>query len=145
MSKSYRVPLISIICWTSSVLFGSSGVLMLAVSDRYEPPVGYALALGAIMMFGWVLLLLWADRNHEYRKGVFFISGLVAGGLLLAQVYGYFIGALSAATALVTGILLLGVITAFAFSYYVAKRVGCSKKYNVKQHFILKHLITRIL
>ena len=145
MSKSYQVPLISIICWTSSALFGFSGLLMLAVQNRYEPTVGYALAISAIIMFGWAFLLIWADRNQAHRKGVFLITILIAAGLLLAQVYGFLIGVLSAAMALVTGILLLGVITSFACSYYIAKRLERSKRYDLERHFFLKHLTTRIL
>jgi len=94
------------------------------------------------MMFGWAFLLIWADRDHYYRKGVFFITALVGVALLFAQLYGYFIGALPVKITMVTGTLLFALVALFALSYFVAKQAGCSKRY--KQHLILKHLLTRI-
>ena len=142
MGKTKNVSLISMICWSSAILFYLWGILMLSSQSSSSPGHSYLLTVGAVMMFGWAFLLVWADRDHYYRKGVFFITALVAVGLLFAQMYGYFIGALSAKVAVSAGTLLCAVIILFTLSYFAAKRTGCSKRY--KQHLILKHLLTRI-
>jgi heme A synthase len=144
MGKIKKVSLISIICWSSAILLGLSGILMLSYVNRFSSEYSYLLIIGAIMMFGWAFLLVWADRDHSYRKGVFFITGLVAVGLLFAQVYGYFISVLSLKIAVAIATSLCALIVLFALSYLAAKRADCPKRYDTK-HFTLKHLLARIL
>ena len=144
MGKIKKVSLISVICWSSAILLGLSGILMLSSVNRFSSGYSYLLIVGAVMMFGWAFLLVWADRDHSYRKGVFFITGLMSVGLLFAQMYGYFIGVLSLKIAIVIAAAPCALIILFALSYLAAKRADCPKRYNAN-HFTLKHLLARIL
>ncbi len=71
MGKIKKVSLISIICWSSAMLLGLGGIFMLASVNRFSPGYSYLSITGAVMMFGWAFLLVWADRDHSCRKGVF--------------------------------------------------------------------------
>jgi hypothetical protein len=144
MGKIKKVSLISIICWSSAMLLGLGGIFMLASVNRFSPGYSYLSITGAVMMFGWAFLLVWADRDHSYRKGVFFVTCLVAVGLLFAQVYGYFIGVLPLNVAIVIAAFLCALIILFALSYLAAKQADCPRRYNAR-HFTLKHLLARIL
>jgi len=130
-------------CWSSAILLGLSGVLMLSAVSQFSPGDSYLLIIGVVMMFGWAFLLVWANRDHSYRKGVFFITGLMAVGLLFAQVYGYFIGVLSLKIAVATATCLCAMIVLFALSYLAAKRADCPGRFDAR-HAALKHLLTRI-
>jgi hypothetical protein len=127
MSKIKKGLCISIICWSSAILFGLWGVWMLTYISKFGPGYSYLLTVVAVMMFGWAFLLVWADRNHVYRKGVFFVTGLVATGLLLGQIYGYYIGVLTEKITIVTGTLLFALVVLFALSYFFSKRAVCPK------------------
>jgi len=133
MGRKNKVSIISIICWSTALLFGLWGLIMLALINRLSPGYSYLLTVGAVMMFGWAFLLIWADRNHSHRKGVFFITGLIAGGLLFAQLYGYFIGALSEKITMITGALLFALMALLVLSYFITKQAGHPKKYNLEQ------------
>jgi hypothetical protein len=143
MAKIKRFSLISMICWSSAILLGLSGILILSSVSQFSSGNSYLLIIGVVMMFGWAFLLVWADRDHSYRKGVFLITGLMAVGLLFAQVYGYFIGVLSLKIAVATATCLCSMIVLFALSYLAAKRADCPKRFDAR-HAALKHLLTRI-
>ncbi len=144
MIKKDKISRISIICWSSAILLGLIGILMLSSIYRFGSEYSYLLIVGAVMMFGWAFLLVWADRDHYYRKGVFAITGLVTTGLLFAQMYGYSIGVLPLKIAVATAFFLCMLIVLFALSYLAVKRTGCSKK-NIFRQLTLKHLLARIL
>ena len=144
MAKIKNVSLISLICWSSAILLGLIGMLMLLSVSKFSSENGYLLIIGVVMMFGWAFLLVWAERDHSYRKGVFFITGLVAVGLLFAQGYGYIIGVLSLKIAVAIATSLCALIVLFALSYLAAKRADCPKRFDAR-HITLKHLLARIL
>jgi heme A synthase len=144
MGNTKKVFLTSIVCWSSAILLGLSGILILTSIDRSSPEYSYLLILGAVMVFSWASLLVWADRDHSYRKGVFAITGLMTVGLLFAQMYGYSIGVLSLKVTVAIAISLGALIVLFTLSYLAVKRSDCPKRYNTK-HFDLKHLLARIL
>ncbi len=70
-----------------AVADGLIGVLMLLPGRMGESEFRYPMGLGASLMFGWTMLLLWAYRKPMERKGVLVltifpvISGLVASGI----------------------------------------------------------------
>ena len=144
MIKIDNVSRISIICWTSAILLGLIGILMLLSISSFNSEDSYLLVTGAVLMFGWAFLLVWADRDHSYRKGVFAITGLVTAGLLFAQIYGYSIGVLPLKITVATVFFLCLLIVLFALSYLAVKRTDCSKK-HILRHLTLKHLLARIL
>lgn len=56
---------------------------------HYAPqaPYRYAMGLGGSLMFGWSILLLWADRRPLDRKAILPITNLVIIGLIASDAY----------------------------------------------------------
>lgn len=76
------------------------------------------------VMFGWTILLIWADRKPLERKGVLILTAFpVVSGLLLAEFYAVIRGIISFERMLPTGVFLVGLIILFSFSYFNAKSV----------------------
>ena len=79
-----------------------------------EVPYRYAMGLAGSLMLGWTILLLWADRRPEERRGVLIITdvvilGLMASGLL--AVSAEFMSLVAAAPILVFQVLLIVLFT----------------------------------
>lgn len=58
--------------------------------DGFDPPVEYryAMYVGAALMAGWTVLLLWADRRPIERRGVLVLTVFpVVVGMLCASTY----------------------------------------------------------
>ena len=83
------------------MLFPAVGAAMFGIADFHPgPEYRYAMYVGASLMLGWTLLLIWADRKPLERRGVLLLtlpvilgmtgsslfaasSGLVAPGRIL--------------------------------------------------------------
>ncbi|MCK7581651.1 MAG: hypothetical protein MZV65_42555 [Chromatiales bacterium] len=52
-----------------------------------EVPYRYAMGLAGSLMLGWTVLLLWADRKPQERRGVLMIANLVIVGLIASGMY----------------------------------------------------------
>jgi len=59
---------------TGAVADGLVGILMLIPSRMGETEFRYAMGLGAALMFGWAVLLLWANVKPMERKGILLIT-----------------------------------------------------------------------
>ena len=71
-----------------AVADGVVGVLMLLPGRMGETEFRVPMGLGASLMFGWTVLLLWANREPMARKGVLVLTIFpVITGLLAAQVW----------------------------------------------------------
>ena len=70
------------------MFFPELGRAVYGLTD-FEPAVDYryAMRFGASLMFGWAVLLLWADRKPLERRGVLPITVLVIAGLAWAGAY----------------------------------------------------------
>jgi len=82
--------------WVGAIADAVAGVAMLCPSliakayglENFNPGVEYRYAMGlaASLMFGWTVLLIWADRKPLERKGILLITvfpaifGLMAAG-----------------------------------------------------------------
>ena len=76
------------------------------------------------MMFGWTLLLIWADRKPMERKGVLLLTAFpVCTGLLLAEIYAFISGVITFNKMLPTAIFLIVLIILFSFSFFYARSV----------------------
>lgn len=56
----------------------------------------YAMGMGAPLMLGWTILLLWADRKPLDRRHILWITLLVILGEVLVEIYGVSAGFLLA-------------------------------------------------
>jgi hypothetical protein len=120
--------------WTGALLDLGAAVQMLwpALFGRmyrlpgFQPgaPWRYAMGMGASLMLGWTVLLLWADRAPFARKGVIALTILpVVLGLALNEVLALrdgFLGAAALAPVLAAQLVLSA---AFGWIYLRARRV----------------------
>jgi hypothetical protein len=134
MMTDHAVRWLRISYWAGAILDAAAAVSMLSPDvfaainglPDFHPGVEYrfAMGMGASLMVGWTVLLLWADRKPLERKGVLLITLLpVVAGLALNEVIAVRAGFLPVlmtipvwvAQALITGL--------FLFSYLNARKV----------------------
>lgn len=83
----------------------------------------YAMGMGVPLMFGWTILLLWADRKPLERKGILPITLLVIFGEIITQVWGVSVGFVPFDGVASTFVLQAVLISLFCFAYFNAGRV----------------------
>jgi hypothetical protein len=99
-------------------------------------PYRYAMALGASLMAGWTLLLIWADRKPVERRGVLLITvfpvvvGVNLSKLLLVQ-YRVIDDAFKGISLISPGFLILLFLFAYLFSLRVAPFAADVKRQTV--------------
>jgi hypothetical protein len=82
----------------------------------------YALWMGAPLMLGWALLLVWADRKPVERKGVLLLTLFpVIFGLILAAVFAVTSGFVSADRMIPIWVLQAVLVLLFGFGYVNAR------------------------
>ena len=80
----------------------------------------YAMMVGASLMLGWTVLLIWADRRPIERKGVILITIIpVVIGMVLAGVFAVCVGLIQWENMLPTWIIQLILLIMFFYSYFV--------------------------
>ena len=114
--------------WVGAVVDAVLGVLMLCPSAwtpiygiaRPELGAGFrsAMGLGASLMLGWAVLLLWADRRPVERRGVLLITVLVAFGLALTGFFAVTSGLIALPRMLLTWVLQALLVALFSYSYF---------------------------
>ena len=62
----------------------------------------YAMGMGAPLMLGWTVLLLWADRKPMERKGILLITLLVVLGEVATEIFGVMTGFIAVSAMLLT-------------------------------------------
>ena len=88
------------------------------------PDYRYAMGMGASLMFGWTVLLLWADRRPIERMGVLPLTVVpVIAGVALNEAAGVGSGFLSVTAAAPIWALQAVISALFLVSYGVARRV----------------------
>jgi len=87
-------------------------------ADEYR----YAMGMGAPLMFGWTLLLLWADRKPLERKAILPITLLVILGEIITQVWGVSVGYVPLDAVASTFIIQAVLVSLFCFAYFKARR-----------------------
>ena len=84
----------------------------------------YAMGLGASLVLGWTLLLIWADRKPVERKGVLLLTVFpVITGIIIAELYAYFTGFMELESVLPTVVYLLALSALMAISYLRAREL----------------------
>ena len=111
--------------WAGAVADAVIGILILIPSRIGETEFRYPMGLAAALMFGWTVLLVWADRRPTERKAVLLITVFpVITGLLLSGIYAVATGLLPS-TKIIPG-LVIGVILIILmlYSYVNARGLG---------------------
>jgi hypothetical protein len=82
----------------------------------------YAMHMGAPLMLGWTVLLLWADRKPLERRNILWITLLVVMGEVATEIYGVSVGFIAAGALVSTWILQFAISALFLFSLWRASR-----------------------
>jgi hypothetical protein len=119
--------------WAGAVLDLLAGLTMLfpalfAINNQLSsfyptPAYRYAMGMGAPLMLGWTILLLWADRKPLERKGLLPITLLVVCGLVLNEIVAASTGYITAAALVPTWSVQAILVILFSFSYWNARKV----------------------
>lgn len=88
-------------------------------SHRASSELNYALGIGASLMFGWTILLLWADRKPVERKGILLITVIpVIIGLMLNNIVSITSELKTITSTLPVLIIQFTLVILFVFSYW---------------------------
>jgi len=87
----------------------------------------YAMGMGAPLMFGWTILLLWSDHQPLERKDILPITFVVVIGEIITQIWGIIVRFVSLGTLIPSFIMQAIILSLFTFSYFNAKRKEISK------------------
>lgn len=120
--------------WAGAILDAAAAVSMLSPDlfatinglPNFHPGIEYryAMGMGACLMLGWTVLLLWADQKPLERKGVLLITLLpVVLGLALNEVIAVRAGFLPILTTIPVWIVQALIVGLFLFSYLNARRL----------------------
>lgn len=97
------------------IIYGSG---FMVVTQEFR----YAMGMGAPLMFGWTVLLIWADRKPIQRKGILIITVFpVIIGLFINEIYSIMSGLISFRIILPTLILQIILMILFTYSYLNAQ------------------------
>ena len=102
------------------MLFPSVGGVMFGI-DNFDPgnEYKYAMMIGASLMLGWTVLLIWADRKPLERKGIILITVIpVVIGMVLAGIFAGSVGMVKVESMIPTWILQTILLILFSYSYF---------------------------
>jgi hypothetical protein len=125
--------------WVGAIVDLAAGVQMLCpplfafgmglTNFNPGPDYRYAMGMGASLMFGWTVLLLWADRRPIERMGVLPLTVVpVIAGMALNEAAGVGSGFLSVAAAAPLWALQAVLSGLFLVSYGLARRALLAEK-----------------
>jgi len=119
--------------WAGAILDLGAGLMMVfpglfAFMNKpaaFQPGLEYryAMGMGAPLMFGWTVLLLWADRKPLERKGILLVTLLVVVGEAATQAWGIAAGFVPLPPLLPSFGIQLALSALFLFSYFNAASV----------------------
>ncbi len=82
----------------------------------------YAMCVGASLMFGWTVLLLWADRKPIERKGILLITVFpVVVGIFISRIYGLSSGFLNLTSSIADLVMSIILVILFLGSYFYSE------------------------
>jgi hypothetical protein len=118
--------------WAGAIIDILAGLSMLfpalfALSNRltgFAPDLSFRFVagMGAPLMFGWTVLLLWAGQKPVERKAVLLITLIPILGNAINQIYGVFTGFLSLEAAIPLWINQAVLTALYIFSFWNASR-----------------------
>jgi hypothetical protein len=128
MNKQNAVFWLRVSYWSGAIIDGFAAIPMLF--PKYarivfgfpefspEPAYRYAMGMGAALMLGWTVLLLWADQDPLARKGVLLITVFPAiMGIIGTEVYAVTTGFIPLDKVIGTWALQILLIALFSGSY----------------------------
>ena len=128
------VPLLRVSYWVGAVMDIGAGLIMTfpflfsffnQLTGFTPTPAFKAVAgMGAPLMFGWTVLLIWADCKPVERKAVLLITLIPIVGNLVNQVFNVTSGFVTLNSAIPQWIMQVLLIALFAYSYWFASRVN---------------------
>jgi hypothetical protein len=80
------------------------------------------MGMGAPLMLGWTVLLLWADRKPMERKSILLVTFLVVLGEVATEIFGVVTGFIAIPAMFLTWVIQLIVSGLFIFSYWNATK-----------------------
>ncbi len=78
----------------------------------------YAMMMGAALMLGWTILLVWACVKPVERKGVALLTILVIAGIAAANVYAVLAGLIPASKMILSWVMQAILATVFSIGYF---------------------------
>ena len=128
-----RILWLRISYWTGAIIDGLAAIQMLvpaifAATNKlpdFHPGAEYkyAMGMGASLMLGWTVLLLWADQDPLVRKGVLLITIFpVILGIVVTEIQAVISGFIPMGKMLPTWALQIILIALFSGSYLNAAR-----------------------
>jgi hypothetical protein len=130
-----RIYLLRISYWAGAILdglmvipmlFPKVGGVLFGIPD-FNPSVEYkyAMGVGASLMAGWTILLIWADRKPIERKGVLLITVFpVLLGLVVAGIYAVAQNLIPIEKMVPTWIIQILLTTLFTYSFFSVNEKG---------------------
>ncbi|MDH3202120.1 MAG: CoA-binding protein [Myxococcales bacterium] len=123
--------------WVGAIADAMAGVLMLfpdAATVVYGitgfepgPDYHYAMGLGASLMLGWTVLLLWADQRPVERRGILLITVFVIFGMALAGAYAVDSGLMALPRMIPTWVFQAFLVVLFSYSYWRSRAAVAAK------------------
>ncbi len=127
-----KILLLRVSYWSGIILDGIAFLIMLfpplfALNTgliNFNPSVEYryAMGMGAPLMLGWTVLLLWADRKPMEHKDILLITLLVVLGEIATEIFGVMTGFIAVSAMLLTWAIQFIVGVLFIFSYWNASK-----------------------
>jgi hypothetical protein len=106
------------------MLFPSVGGAMFGI-DNFTPGIEYqyAMMIGASLMLGWTVLLIWADQKPLERKGIILITAIpVVIGMVLAGFFAVNVGMVRVERMIPTWIFQTILLILFSYSYFYTSK-----------------------
>ncbi|MHB8086687.1 MAG: hypothetical protein ACYDH2_00410 [Anaerolineaceae bacterium] len=130
--------------WVGAVVDVVAGLIMLFPSlyGIFNQQTGFLATpaflnvawMGAPLMFGWTVLLLWADRKPVERRAVLLITLIPIIGNAIDQIVSVYTGFYPLSVAIPQWFIQAILITLFTFSYFnVSKTMSSSKSADLKK------------
>jgi hypothetical protein len=132
--KNDEVRWLRVSYWVGAVVDFVAGLMMLIpiLFQLMNQPVNfhpsndfrYAMGMGAPLMFGWTVLLLWADRQPLERKDILPITFVVVIGEIITQIWEIIVRFVSLGALIPSFIMQTIILSLFTFSCRNARRMG---------------------
>ncbi len=135
MNNKNNIKLLKISLWIGAVTDALAAVIMIFPELRIHifgaenfvisPAYRYALGLGASLMVGWTILLIWASIKPVERRGIYLITVFpVITGIITAQIFAVKSGYLLLNKVIPLWIHLTVVSALFIYSYFKSKSLA---------------------
>jgi hypothetical protein len=127
-----KVVFLRISYWLGAILDGILVIPMLSPRiggalfgiEHFDPgnDYRYAMMVGASLMLGWTILLIWADRKPVERKGVLLLTVPIIIGLMLANLFAVSVGLIRFERMIPSWVMETGVLILFCYSYFATSK-----------------------